>query len=136
MKKLSRKINQNTQRRLITAVESTNIVQTRWQQHQFREEVGLTDGHVKYVIDGNNVRMEVERSQYLNADSKLITEDYRVLPKDGTKKMLQAEFGTMTEFLRRWNTAERKQAVLEKLAEQGVQGQEQALHNQKELKQA
>lgn len=79
-----------------------------------------SEGRVKYVIDDVNVRVAVERSQYLNADGKLITEDYRVLLKDDIKKTLQAEFGTMTEFLRRWNTAERKQAVLEELAEQGV----------------
>nr|WP_313901420.1 DEAD/DEAH box helicase family protein [Methylomonas koyamae] len=78
------------------------------------------EGRVKYVIDDVNVRVAVERSQYLDADGKLITEDYRVLLKEDIKKALQAEFGTMTDFLRRWNGAERKQAVLEELAEHGV----------------
>ena len=77
-------------------------------------------GRTKYVIDDVNVRVAVERSQYLDADGKLITEDYRVLLKDDIKKALQAEFGTMTDFLRRWNGAERKQAILEELAEHGV----------------
>jgi len=81
---------------------------------------GVSEGRVKYVIDDVNVRVAVERSQYLNADGKLITEDYRVLLKDDIKKTLQAEFGTMTDFLRRWNSAERKQAVLEELTEHGV----------------
>lgn len=74
----------------------------------------------KYVIDDVNVCVAVERSQYLDVDGKLITEDYRVLLKDDIKKALQAEFGTMTEFLRRWNSAERKQAVLEELANHGL----------------
>lgn len=74
----------------------------------------------KYVLDDVNVRLAVERSQYLDANGKLITEDYRVLLKDDIKKMLQAEFGTMSDFLRRWGSAERKQAVLEELAEHGV----------------
>lgn len=78
------------------------------------------EGRTKYVIDDVNVRVAVERSQYLDADGKLITEDYRVLLKDDIRKALQAEFGTMTDFLRRWNSAERKQAVLEELAEHGV----------------
>ena len=78
------------------------------------------EGRTKYVIDDVNVRVAVERSQYLDADGKLITEDYRVLLKDDIKKALQAEFGTMTDFLRRWNSAERKQAVLEELADHGV----------------
>lgn len=77
-------------------------------------------GRVKYVIDDVNVRVAVERSQYLDADGKLITEDYRVLLKDDIKKALQDEFGSMTDFLRRWNSAERKQAVLEELADNGV----------------
>lgn len=81
---------------------------------------GAGEGRIKYVIDDVNVRVAVERSQYLDADGKLITEDYRVLLKDDIKNALQAEFGTMTDFLRRWNSAERKQAVLKELAEHGV----------------
>ncbi len=81
---------------------------------------GGGEGRVKYVIDDVNVRVAVERSQYLDADGKLITEDYRVLLKTDIKKALQAEFGSLTEFLRRWNGAERKQAVLEELADHGV----------------
>lgn len=77
-------------------------------------------GRTKYVIDDVNVLVAVERSQYLDADGKLITEDYRVLLKDDIKRALQAEFGTMTDFLRRWNGADRKQVVLEELSEHGV----------------
>lgn len=75
---------------------------------------------VKYVLDDVSVRLAAERSQYLDADGKLITEDYRVLLRDDIRRALQAEFGTLTDFLRRWNSADRKQAVLEALAEQGV----------------
>jgi len=81
---------------------------------------GGGERRTKYFIDDVNVRVAVERSQYLDADGKLVTEDYRVLLKDDIKKALQAEFGTMVDFLRRWNSAERKQAVLEELAEHGV----------------
>jgi len=77
-------------------------------------------GRGKYVIDDVGVRVAVERSQYLDADGKLITEDYRVLLKDDIKKTLQAEFGSLNDFLRRWNSAERKQAVLDELADHGV----------------
>lgn len=78
------------------------------------------EGRVKYVIGDVNVRIAVERSQYLDADGKLITEDYRVLLKDDIRKALQAEFGTLTDFLRRWNSAERKQGVLKELSDHGV----------------
>ncbi|MFI8556885.1 EcoAI/FtnUII family type I restriction enzme subunit R [Pseudomonas putida] len=93
------------------------------------------EGRVKYVIDDVNVRVAVERSQYLDADGKLITEDYRVLLKGDIKKALQAEFGTLTDFLRRWNSAERKQAVLKELADHGVPVEilQQAVANGSEL---
>lgn len=80
----------------------------------FREETR------RYVIDDVNVRVAVERSQYLDADGRLITEDYRVLLKDELRKALRLEFGSLTEFLRRWNSADRKKAVLEELAKHGA----------------
>jgi len=81
---------------------------------------GQGEARTKYVIDDVNVRVAVSREQYLDADGKLITEDYRVLLKADIQKALQAEFGSLTDFLRRWNDAERKQAVLEELADHGV----------------
>ena len=84
------------------------------------EESQGDKGRVKYVIDDVNVRIAVERSQYLDAEGKLITEDYRVLLKGDIKKTLQTEFGSMSHFLRRWNDAERKHAIVEELALQGA----------------
>ncbi|ALX10192.1 DEAD/DEAH box helicase [Burkholderia cepacia JBK9] len=78
------------------------------------------EGRVKYVIDDVSVSVAVERSQYLDANGKLVTEGYRVLLKESIKVALQAEFGNLTNFLRRWNSAERKRAILEELAEHGV----------------
>ncbi|MFC6978224.1 type I restriction-modification enzyme R subunit C-terminal domain-containing protein [Microbulbifer taiwanensis] len=78
------------------------------------------EGRTKYIIDDVDVRLAVERSQYLDAEGKLITEDYRVLLRGDIRRALQAEFGSLKDFLRRWNNAERKQAVLEELAEHGV----------------
>lgn len=81
---------------------------------------GGGEGRVKYVIDDVSVSLAVERSQYLDCDGHLITEDYRVLLKSDIKKALQAEFGTLADFLRRWSSAERKRAVLEELVEHGI----------------
>ncbi|AJA14275.1 MULTISPECIES: EcoAI/FtnUII family type I restriction enzme subunit R [Pseudomonas] len=81
---------------------------------------GGSEGRVKYVLDDVNVCLAVERSQYLDCDGHLITEDYRVLLRGDIKKALQAEFGTLADFLRRWSGAERKRAVLEELVEHGI----------------
>jgi type I restriction enzyme R subunit len=84
------------------------------------ETGGSGSGRVKYVLDDVAVRVAAERSQYLGADGKLITEDYRVLLKDSIKQALQAEFGNLAAFLRRWSGAERKQAIVDELAARGV----------------
>ncbi|HYE36657.1 EcoAI/FtnUII family type I restriction enzme subunit R [Methylocaldum sp.] len=78
------------------------------------------EGRVKYVLDDVDVQVAVERSQYLDADGKLITEDYRVLLKEDIRKSLRAQFGSLTDFLRRWSETERKQAVLDELRNRGV----------------
>lgn len=74
----------------------------------------------KSYLDDVDVKTAVERSQYLDIDGKLITEDYRVFLKSEIKKTLQDHFGSLDGFLRRWNQAERKQAVIEELNEQGI----------------
>ena len=78
------------------------------------------EGRVKYRLDDVEVGIAVERSLYLDADGQLITESFRVLLKDDIKKSLLKQFGTLTEFLRHWSAAERKQAVLDELADLGV----------------
>lgn len=86
------------------------------------DDDGRGDGEPrpKYYIDDVKVRIAAERSQYLSVDGKLITEDYRVLLKNEMRKALLSEFGSLNDFLRRWNASERKQAVLEALSAQGV----------------
>ena len=74
----------------------------------------------KYYVDDVDVRMAIERSQYLDADGNLITEDYRVLLKGEIKKTIQAQFGSLRDFLRRWSDAERKQAIIDELRALGI----------------
>lgn len=81
---------------------------------------GETGGRTRYVIDDVEVKTAIERSQYLDENGKLITEDYRVLLKDDIKRTLLREFSTFNDFLRRWSEAERKQAIIDELREQGV----------------
>lgn len=54
------------------------------------------------------------------SERDIITEDYCVLLKEDIKKALQAEFGSLTDFLRRWKNVERNQAILEELCEHSV----------------
>ncbi len=74
----------------------------------------------KYFLDDVTVQVAAERSQFLDADGKLITEDYRVHLKADIRKTLVQQFGSLGGFLRRWTDADRKQAVLDEIREQGL----------------
>lgn len=70
----------------------------------------------RYVVSNVEVRVASERVQYFDASGKLITESL----KDYTRKTLVKEFSSLDDFLRRWSSAEKKQAVIEELANEGV----------------
>ena len=71
---------------------------------------------VKYVVGDVPFFVVAERLQYYGPDGKLITESL----KDYTRKTVQKEFSTLDDFLRHWSSAEKKQAVINELSEQGV----------------
>lgn len=70
----------------------------------------------KYFIREVPVMVVAERVQYMDKDGKLITESL----KDYTKKTVTQEYATLKRFLAAWRSAERKDALLEALTEQGV----------------
>ncbi|MCE8556661.1 DEAD/DEAH box helicase family protein [Ruegeria pomeroyi] len=70
----------------------------------------------KIYVDGIGATIVAERVEYLDANGKLVTESL----KDFTRKHLTKRFATMDDFLRRWNAEERKQAILDELAEEGL----------------
>ena len=70
----------------------------------------------RYVVDNVEVKVVAERVQYFDADGKLITESL----KDYTRKTLSREFASLEEFLNRWNSAEKKQVIIEELSREGV----------------
>ncbi len=77
---------------------------------------GIGEPVKKYIVKGVPVNIISERVQYIGSDGKLITESL----KDYTRKAVKQEYATLNEFLRKWNDAEQKQAVIQELEEQGV----------------
>jgi type I restriction enzyme R subunit len=71
---------------------------------------------VKYYVDGVEVTVLRERVQYFDKDGKPITESLR----DYTRKAVRSNCSSLREFLHRWTSAEKKEALLAELAEQGV----------------
>jgi type I restriction enzyme R subunit len=80
------------------------------------EEPPPGEGTVKYVISGVEVLVVAERVQYYGKDGRLITESLH----DYTRNAVQQQYDSLDAFLRRWASADKKQAVLDELAEQGV----------------
>jgi type I restriction enzyme, R subunit len=70
----------------------------------------------KIYVDNVSARIIAERVEYLDEDGKLVTESLR----DFSKKALKRRFASLDEFLNRWNSAERKQAIVEELEREGL----------------
>lgn len=70
----------------------------------------------KYLVRDVEVTVISERVQYYDKDGKLITESL----KDYSKKNIIDEFATLDIFLNRWNSEEKKEAIIEELKEHGV----------------
>lgn len=70
----------------------------------------------KYYVGDVTVRVISERVQYVDQDGKLITESLR----DYTKKNILQQYSKLDEFLRTWTSAEKKQAIIDELQDDGV----------------
>ncbi|MBU5316273.1 DEAD/DEAH box helicase family protein [Clostridium bornimense] len=79
-------------------------------------EEGEDNKPKKYYVNDVEVKIISERVQYYDKDGKLITESI----KDYSKKNILNEFATLDHFLNRWNSEEKKAAIIEELKEQGV----------------
>ncbi len=77
---------------------------------------GGSEGQKKYVVNGVPVTIVAERVEYYGPEGQLITESYR----DFSRKQIKTEFASLDEFLRSWNTAEKKQAIIDLLEEHGI----------------
>ena len=70
----------------------------------------------KVYVDGVQVQILAERVQYLDANGHLVTESLR----DYSRKNLRRHYASLDDFLKRWTSSERKQAILDELAAEGL----------------
>lgn len=70
----------------------------------------------KYYINDKEVKIINKRVLYYDKDGKLINESL----VDFTKKNIKNEFRTLDEFLNKWNSFERKDAIIKELENMGV----------------
>lgn len=70
----------------------------------------------KFHVNGVAVGVIAQRVQYYDADGKLVTESF----KDYTRKTLLKEYASLNDFTRKWQDADRKEAIIHELEQQGI----------------
>lgn len=76
----------------------------------------ISEPRPKYYVNGVNVAVLNERIQYMDGSGKLITGSL----KDYTRQKVLEQYKSLDEFLNKWNQADKKQAIIDELIEQGV----------------
>lgn len=76
----------------------------------------IVDPPAKLYVNGVNVAILNERIQYLDEHGKLITGSL----KSYTKQKVREQYRTLDDFLIGWNSASKKQIIIDELVEQGV----------------
>jgi type I restriction enzyme R subunit len=70
----------------------------------------------KIYVNGVDVSVLVSRELYFDQHGKPITTNL----KDHTKEIIKGKYASLDEFLNKWNTTNRKEAIIAELQEQGV----------------
>lgn len=70
----------------------------------------------KVYVNGVDVSVLISRELYFDQHGKPITTSL----KDHTKEIIKGQFTSLDDFLNKWNSADRKAAIIAELAEQGV----------------
>ena len=76
----------------------------------------FTEPRGKCYVNGVNVAILNERIQYMDGNGKLITGSL----KDYTRQKVRQQYETLGDFLSKWNSADKKQAIIDELTEQGI----------------
>jgi len=70
----------------------------------------------KIYVNGIDVSILISREMYFDHTGKPITTSL----KDYTKEIIKGQFASLDDFLKSWNNAERKEAIISELQQQGV----------------
>jgi len=70
----------------------------------------------KVYVNGVDVSVLISSELYFDQNGKPITTSL----KDHTKEIIKGQFASLDDFLNKWNTSDRKEAIINELKEQGV----------------
>lgn len=78
---------------------------------------GEGGGVKRYQVGGITVYIVSERVEFLGEDGQMVTESYR----DYSRKGIRQEFASLDDFLQKWNSSKKKAAIIDALAEYGIE---------------
>ena len=87
----------------------------RYPEPQTTEYV-VREPRQKIYVNGVDVSVLISREMYFDQHGKPITTSL----KDHTKKIIKEKFASLDDFLNRWNSTDRKEAIIAELQEQGI----------------
>lgn len=76
----------------------------------------ISEGRSKVYVNGVNVAILNERVQYMDGNGKLMT----VNLKDYTRQKVREQYQSLNDFLSKWQNADKKQAIIDELTQQGI----------------
>ena len=71
----------------------------------------------KHYVSGVFVRILSEKVSFIGEDGQEVTESYR----EYSRKGIRNEYNSLDDFLKQWNNAKKKTAIIEELAEYGIE---------------
>jgi type I restriction enzyme, R subunit len=71
----------------------------------------------KFHVSGLEVRILSERVEYIGEDGQMVTESYR----DYSRKNIRKEYASLDAFLQKWSSTKKKAAIIDELAEYGIE---------------
>ncbi|MEP6645796.1 MAG: DEAD/DEAH box helicase family protein [Saprospiraceae bacterium] len=74
------------------------------------------DPRRKVYVNGVDVSVLISRELYFDQQGRPIT----VSLKDHTKEIIKGQFASLDDFIKRWNSTDRKEAIIRELQDQGV----------------
>ena len=75
------------------------------------------EGVKKVYVSGVQVSILSERVEFLGEDGQMVTESYR----DYSRKNIRKEYASLDDFLLKWKSTKKKQAIIDELAEYGIE---------------
>ncbi|MDA7526851.1 DEAD/DEAH box helicase family protein [bacterium] len=75
------------------------------------------EGSKKIRVSGVDVNILAKTVEYRGDDGKMVTESYR----DYSRKNIRKEYASLDDFINKWNTTKKKEAIVSALEEYGIE---------------